>query len=114
MNICEKKCCKVGELLYNKEGFDDISDIVDNCIDELEKCEAFVEMQENCGDINYILPSYCVEIGHLDCLKYISKLPNFMYHSDLAVCAMEHGQIECVKWIIENMKDVHIPEKDDE
>lgn len=105
--MCVKNCCKVGAILYGDSELD-ITDII------LDEYEAFNEMFNYFCNENYALPLYCVAIGHLECLKKISKEPNFMYHADLAVCAIEHDQIECLKFIIEELGDVYIPTKKDE
>ena len=109
--VCSKNCCKVGEIIY-WDSDDDIWEIIENN-KELENYKAFNEVFEDRGNENYALPEYCVKTGHLDCLKTISKLPNFMYHSDLAICATEYDNLECLKFILEELRDVNIPDLKD-
>lgn len=101
--MCSKNCCKVGKIIYGSID----SDIIEENITELETYKAFNEMYiDCCGDDNYLLPSYCVSIGHVNCLKQISKEKGFMYHSDLAIVAVENDQLECLKFIIEKLGHV--------
>ena len=108
--MCSKGCCKVGEILYDPQDDDNytVDDIIDNNYNELKKYKAFDEMFEDNGHQNYLLPYYCVKIGHLDCLKYIAKLPEFMYHSDLADCAIEMDKLDFLKFIVEEIGDIRI------
>jgi len=113
-NRCTKGCCQVGQILYGTLDEDyDLSEIIESKESELEKYAAFHEMFEDGGDDNYALATYCVRIGHVDCLKTISKLPAIMYHYDLAVCAAEIDNVECLQFILEEMEDVKIPTLDD-
>lgn len=112
MNICSKKCCIVGNILYGPLLLDhDMDEIIDMNQNELQNCEAYNEMMDTEGHINYVLPSYCVSIGHVKCLQDISNCPNFMYHSDLATFAIESNQLECLKYILKYLPDVSIPKK---
>lgn len=114
MNTCLKNCCKVGDILYCMSNEYDMEEIIDMYENELQKYDAYIEMQEIGGHINYVLPYYCVEIGHVNCLKYISKLPNFMYHNDLAMCAIDNDQLECLQYIVENCPDIYMIESLDD
>lgn len=108
VNHCDKGCCVVGSILYG-ENYEDIEDAEELEEEILIQHEAYTQIyQEEFGHINYALPSYCVSINHLECLKTISLEPNFMYHSDLAICAVESDNLECLKFIVEVLGDVQL------
>jgi hypothetical protein len=60
-------------------------------------------MFNNGGHVNYALPAYCVEIGHVNCLKKISKEPKFTFHYDLPILAIENDDLEILKFILEDL-----------
>ncbi len=109
--MCSKGCCKVGQYIYGKDSkfFEYDSDSDNNNIDgnEISHYEAFDALYD-VGNPLYNLPAYCVEIGHIECLKTISKEEQFMYHADLAMIAVEQDNLECLKYIIEEMGDVKL------
>ena len=107
--MCDKNCCLVGKLLYCSE-IDDIEEANDEYSDELLKCMSYQEiMEDDYGHINYALAAYCVIKGHNQCLKHLHRNSNFMWHADLATVASENNNIECLKYILEYMGDVHVP-----
>jgi len=66
-------------------------------------------MEDDYGHINYALAAYCVIKGHNQCLKHLQRNSNFMWHADLATVTSENNNIECLKYILEYMGDVHVP-----
>lgn len=108
--MCSKGCCNVGEILYGGHGPEEqeLEEIMENNV-ELEKYPAFQEMFAGGGHPNYALTAYCVEIGHVECLRTLSTLPYFMYHSDLAIVAAECDQLECLQFIIQVLGKVDLP-----
>jgi hypothetical protein len=125
---CEDGCVEVELLLQQLEDRGNVShgdkeDYDEEDWDYMEKDRKIVEkipdckcseeiMTDDCGDINYAVASYTVSHGHLDCLKTLHKDGGLMWHADLAVCAAEAGQLECLKYVLEKMGDVAILEKD--
>ena len=110
--MCSKGCCEVGTYIYGKNStfFDDDDYDNDNNKDDnntISHYEAFHALYIG-GHPNYNLPAYCVEIGHIECLKKISKEEDFMYHSDLAIVAIEHDNLECLQYIVEHLGDVKL------
>lgn len=105
--MCSKGCCEVGTYIYGKNStfFEDEDKDHDN--DTIIQYEAFKALY-NDGHPHYILPAYCVEIGHIECLKKIAKEEQFMYHSDLAQIAIEHDNLECLQYIVEDLGDVNV------
>jgi hypothetical protein len=73
-NDCDKGYCKVGSIIYAESN----DDIIQSS-NEIERYESFIEMFNNGGHVNYALHAYCVEIGHINCLKKISKEPNLLF-----------------------------------
>ena len=114
--MCTKNCCKVGDIIFVDWHDSDcqICDVIKRNGDILEKYDAFNEMFDNYGGHdNYALAWYCVKNNHLNCLKYISNIPGFMHHADLAICAAEFDNLECLQYILEEIGDVHVPELKD-
>ena len=112
--MCTNGCCEVGKYVYgeNSTFFDDEEDEENNDEDiEIKHYPAYEAYFGDYGDNNYALPAYCLEKNHLECLKQISKEPKFMYHGDLAICAIESDNLEFLKFIVECLGDVSIDVK---
>jgi len=106
MTNCNKGCYEVGVILFGDE------DAEENQKDELSKYEAYEQIcSGEYGHINYALAAYCVDKGHIECLKKIYKNTDMMWHSDLADCAIERDDLECLNFIVEVMGDVKICSK---
>lgn len=107
--MCPKGCCEVGRIVYGKNSNffhnDDDDENSEVNYSDIEHYEAFDGIYSG-GHPNYRLPAYCVEIGHYECLKTISKEEGFMYHGDMAFVAIEHDNLECLKYIVEELGDV--------
>ena len=100
--MCEKGCYKVGEILF--------SDTEEEEEPEIDY-PAYHEMTEPdedgfCGHLNYALPFYCMKIGHLQCLRDLSKHPRwqFMYHDDIVICCVDHDQLDCLRFFLEEQQ----------
>lgn len=112
--MCNKGCYEVGMIYYNiddETGECDLYENEEKHYDKLSKFAAFHEMGDGIfGHINYQLASYCVSIGHYDCLKKLHRnIPEFMWHSDLGECAIEKNcDVKILQYIIENMGHICI------
>jgi|688.fasta_scaffold71798_6 hypothetical protein len=79
----------------------------------MEPCQCITgifDNQDDYSDPNYEQIGRSVQYGHLVCLKML----HFMgkdWHNDIAVVAIENVQVECLKYIIENMGRVDTKEK---
>jgi hypothetical protein len=106
MTNCKKGCYEVGVILYSDE------DAEETQKDELSKYEAYEQIWPgDYGHINYALAAYCVDIGHIECLKKLYTDLDLEWHLDLADCAIEKDNLECLKFIVEVMGDVKICSK---
>ena len=69
MTNCNKGCYEVGVILFGDE------DAEENQKDELSKYEAYEQIcSGEYGHINYALAAYCVDKGHIECLKKYTKI----------------------------------------
>jgi hypothetical protein len=107
---CTKGCYDVGIILFNKDGEYDFDENEKKYEKNLSKYEAYNKMSDGMiyGDIKYSLAAYCVAIGHSDCLKKLYKNTDIHWHADLADCAIEKDDLECLKVVIEDMGDITI------
>ncbi len=114
MANCDKGCYEVGCILYDEEYYG-CSDAEEKAGDILTRYEAYNAIWPgDCGHINYALASYCVSIGHIECLKKLHYNVDLQWHSDLADCVIYNDDLECLKFVIEVMGDVNIRTNDDE
>ena len=117
---CDDGCIKVELALQGdrnvlnctEEQYDDLlendydrREISDTLCDHLRhfKCFQDAVIGYDCGHINYSVASYCVQNGHLNCLKYLHQNGGLHWHTDLAMVAIEHSQLSCLKYIVEFM-----------
>jgi hypothetical protein len=111
MTNCDKGCYEVGCILFS-ENYDSCCDAEENESVNLSNHEAYNEIVfGEYGHINYALAAYCVKMKHIECLKKIYKNTDMLWHSDLADCAIEEDDLECLKFIVEVMGDVEIYSK---
>ena len=115
---CSKGCYEVGLILFGLKDSDnetntDFGENEKKNKRKLLKYEAYRKMSDGMkyGFIKYALASYCVDVGHADCLRKIHKNLDVHWHADLADCAIEKDDLECLKVIIEEMGDVKIDVK---
>lgn len=112
MTNCNKDCCKVGYILYSDE-YEGCADAEEQEGETLIKYEAYDAIYGGeYGHINYALASYCVYMGHIECLRNIYNNTDMQWHADLADCAIEKDNLECLKFIVEVMGDVTIDSKE--
>src|SRR3989338_6638760 len=109
---CNYKCQRIAEILYGDDSSDENDNIYyreDKYSDELDMYEAYKLCKSgNYGHINYALLAFIVKKGHLNCLKKIHKNNNIQWHNDLADLAIEVGNLEILKYIIQEMGDITI------
>ncbi len=114
MANCDKGCYEVGCVLYGGD-YEDRDEAEEKGRDILTRYEAYNAIWPgDYGHINYALASYCVYMGHVECLKKLHYNVELQWHSDLADCVIYNDDLECLKFVVEVMGDVNIDCKDDE
>lgn len=104
---CKDGCIQMGKILYNnEEECDDMHELITFDLLKKYKCGQPI-IDGDYGHINYALMSYATKHGHLECLKKLHKEFGADWHSDLAQVAAENNQLECLKYIMENMGRVN-------
>ena len=79
----------------------------------MEPCQCITgifDNQDDYSDTNYEQIGRSVQYGHLECLKMLHFMGND-WHQDIAVVAIENNELECLKYIIENMGRVNTKEQ---
>jgi hypothetical protein len=105
---CTDGCLEVENIL---QGGDDEEDdcrytLIEKHREKLSKYKCFREIEnDEYGHPNYSVAAYAATNNHLGCLKELEK-KGVMWHFDLAICAAESGNYECLKYIIEEYGDV--------
>ncbi len=112
MANCDKGCYEVGSILYG-EDYEGCEDAEEKQGDILTRYEAYNAIWPgDYGHTNYALASYCVDVGHIECLKKLHGNVELQWHNDLADCVIEKDNLECLKFVVEVMGDVEIKCKD--
>jgi len=106
----ESKCCdgcvEVELILQSNEDISR-STLEYMYTDKLNEYKCYQALDQ-CGHINYAVMSYAAKKGHLDCIKYLHQNTYVMWHNDLAIVAAESDQLECLKYIVEQIGDVSV------
>lgn len=100
--MCEDGCVIVQRYLKSKRYIGRIREL--KCYQEI--------INENYGHLNYAVMSYAASKGHIECIKQLHEKQlrendAALWHSDLAIVAAENDQLECLKYIIQQMGKVN-------
>lgn len=110
--LCDAGCVPVYFLMEGEEdGSESDEEVSDDRRKELQRwpCWAAVTSGEY-GHIRYAVASYCVQHGHLACLKYLAEHADWLeYHADLAEVAAREGHEDVLDYILSHMGDVRDP-----
>ncbi len=109
---CNKGCYEVGHILFGGE-YEDRDEAEEKANDILHTYDAYESIWAlDYGHMNYALAAYCVDVGHIECLKKLHSNVDLQWHSDLADCVIEKDNLECLKFVVEVMKGVNIESND--
>jgi len=107
MPSCSHGCVLAGAIHVVTEDMDEMFEFFR---DELSDYPCYMAMYDGeYGHENYAAMAYAVHHGHLECLKRLHRL-GADWHGDLAICAQECDQKECLAYILTEMGDVEIPD----
>lgn len=114
MTCCSKGCCELGLLLYGNPFKEAKAILMQHAKEDVEvsdakyRLENYAAYSEMILDIcrgehpNYMLSSYCVKIGHVDCFRVISQLPMFRYNIEIVIWAIESDNVEMTRFLLQN------------
>lgn len=105
-NTCNDGCIEV-ELFFQDEDGTCRSTLEECYYNELNKYKCYQNINDY-GHLNYAVMNYAASVGHLNCIKYLHKNTDVMWHTGLACVAAENNQLLCLKYIMEEMGDVSL------